>query len=40
MTAYADEERNRSSLFCGDCAEDYRSHWQEMWDSYYSMQSI
>lgn len=36
MTAYADEERNRASLFCGPCTDDYTSFWQEMWDNYHA----
>jgi hypothetical protein len=32
MTVYPDTP----ILFCGSCAEDYRSYWQERWDEYYS----
>jgi hypothetical protein len=25
---------NQDPILCDDCAEDYRSYWQEMWDEY------
>lgn len=44
MTAYAwdgkGENPNRDPVLCGGCADDYRKHWQEMWDEYYSSQGL
>jgi hypothetical protein len=40
MTAYhwdgVGENPNRDQLLCAECAEEYREHWTEMWDMYYS----
>ena len=44
MTAYAwdgkGENPNRDPILCSECANDYRKHWQEMWDEYYSSQGL
>lgn len=30
------EDPNYAGYMCSECAEDYRVHWQDMWDEYYS----
>ena len=34
-TAYCDDERNWATL-CPRCQEEADTHWDEMWDEYYS----
>lgn len=33
-TAYADESQNVDYWFCRDCAIEYHTHWDEMWENY------
>ena len=30
------EDPNRPILLCDNCAEEYYSHYQELWDTYYN----
>lgn len=44
MTAYHTEEgepdRNHPIPLCSECADEYREHWQAMWDEYHASQGF